>query len=153
MLGFSAAYNLWPVSPRKWLLRRFDHSAIFLFIGATYTPLIVQINSPTTFVLLVFVWLIAIFGVGLKCLLPGRFDRLSIALCLSLGASGICVYEAAIATLPRLTLWLIATGGVVYSIGVIFHLWDRLRFQNAIWHSFVLIAAICHYAAIVTTIS
>jgi len=153
MLGCSAAYNLWPLSRRKWLLRRFDHSAIFLFIAATYTPLIAQINSSTTFVLLVFVWLIAILGVGLKCLLPGRFDRLSIALCLSLGASGICVYEAAVETLPGLALWLIVTGGVVYSLGIIFHLWERLRFQNVIWHSFVLIAAICHYAAIVTSIS
>lgn len=153
MLGFSATYNMWPVSPRKWWLRRFDHSAIFLFIAATYTPLIAQIDSGTTFVLLIVIWLVAAFGIGLKCLLPGRLDRLSIGLCLSLGASGIFVYESAIAILPSLTLWLIAAGGGLYSIGIIFHLWEGQRFHNAIWHSFVLVAASCHYVAIVAAVA
>jgi hemolysin III len=153
MLGFSAAYNMWPVSPRKWWLRRFDHSAIFLFIAATYTPLIAQIDTGTTFVLLIVVWVVAAFGIGLKCLLPGRLDRLSIGLCLSLGASGIFVYESAIAILPSSTLWLIAAGGGLYSIGIIFHLWEGLRFHNAIWHSFVLVAASCHYAAIIASVA
>ena len=45
MLGLSAAYNLWPVSPRKWWLRRLDHSAIYLLIAATYTPFIAQIKD------------------------------------------------------------------------------------------------------------
>jgi hemolysin III len=93
MLGFSAAYNMWPVSPRKWWLRRFDHSAILFFIAATYSPLIAQMDSGRTFVLLIIIWLVAASGIGLKCLLPGRFDRLSIGLCLSLGASGIFVYD------------------------------------------------------------
>ena len=153
MLGFSAAYNMWPVSPRKWWLRRLDHSAIFLFIAATYSPLIAQMKSGTTFVLLIIIWLVAALGVGLKCVLPGRFDRLSIALCLSLGASGIFVYKFAVTTLPSSTLWLIATGGSLYSVGIIFHLWEGLRFQNAIWHSFVLVAASCHYAAIILAIA
>jgi hemolysin III len=131
MLGFSAAYDMWPVSPRKWWLRRFDHSAIFLFIAATYSPLIAQMNSGKTFVLLIIIWLVAAFGIGLKCLLPGRFDRMSIGLCLSLGASGIFVYESAVTTLPSSTIWLIAIGGCLYSVGIIFHLWERLRFQNA----------------------
>jgi hemolysin III len=153
MLGFSAAYNMWPVSPRKWWLRRLDHSAIFLFIAATYSPLIAQMGSGMTFVLLIIIWLVAALGIGLKCLLPGRFDRLSIGLCLSLGASGIFVYESAVSALPSSTLWLIATGGCLYSVGIIFHLWERLRFQNAIWHSFVLVAASCHYAAIILAIA
>jgi hemolysin III len=72
MLGFSAAYNLWPVSPRKWWLRRFDHSAIFIFIAATYTPLIAQLNfDSTTFGLLIGVWVLAALGVALKLFLPG----------------------------------------------------------------------------------
>lgn len=149
MLGCSAAYNLWPVSPRKWLLRRFDHSAIFLFIAATYTPLIAPIDqTPITWVLLIGIWAIAIFGALLKCLLPGRFDRASIVLCLLLGCSGLLAYDTFTAALPTRVLLLIAAGGVLYSIGVIFHLWEKLRFQNAIWHSFVLVAAGCHYVAI-----
>ena len=51
-------------------------------------------------------------------------------------------------TLLASTLWFIAIGGVLYSLGVIFHAWERLRFQNAIWHGFVLLAAGCHYTAV-----
>ena len=94
MLGCSAAYNMWPVSPRKWWLRRFDHSAIFLFIAATYTPLIAQMDlGRTTFALLIGVWLVAALGVWLKFSLPGRFDGLSTGLCLLLGGSGLLAYE------------------------------------------------------------
>jgi hemolysin III len=150
MLGFSAAYNMWPVSPRKWWLRRFDHSAIFLFIAATYTPLIGQMDAGgTAYAFLIGLWLVAVLGVLLKCFLPGRFDRVSIGLCLLLGASGLFAYETVVAVFPRPTLWLIAIGGGLYAVGIIFHLWERLRFQNAIWHGFVLLAAGCHYAAIV----
>src|SRR6202035_281931 len=78
MLGFSAAYNLWPVSPRKWLLRRFDHSAIYILIAATYTPFFVQLKDRVfAMSLLTGVWSVAIVGIVLKLLWPGRFDRVS----------------------------------------------------------------------------
>jgi hemolysin III len=149
MLGFSAAYNLWPVSPLKWRLRRFDQSAIFIFIAATYTPLIAQLKSDAVTVsTLIGVWIVAFAGVLLKACLPGRFDRLSIGLCLLLGGSGLLIYEPALAALPGSTLGLIAAGGALYTIGIIFYLYESMRFQNAIWHAFVLTAAVCHYAAI-----
>jgi hemolysin III len=150
MLGLSAMYNLWPVSPRKWLLRRLDHSAIYLLIVATYTPFMLQVNDRNfAIAFLIGVWSVAIAGVVLKLSFPGRFDRLSIGLYLALGWSGILVYEKAIAVLPLSTLVLIAAGGALYTLGVLFHTWERLRFQNAIWHSFVLVAAGCHFAAVV----
>jgi hemolysin III len=148
MLGLSAAYNLWPVSRIKWLLRRFDHSAIYLLIAATYTPFIAWMkNGPLASALLVGIWSVAAVGIALKLLLPGRFDRLSLVLYLLLGWSGVMMYEAIIA-LPATTLWLLAAGGLLYTLGVIFHLWENLRFQNAIWHSFVVLAAACHYTAV-----
>jgi hemolysin III len=154
MLGFSAAYNIWPVSPRKWALRRLDHSAIYLFIAATYTPLFAQMQPATAPVgLFLAVWVVAILGVLLKLLLPGRFDRTAIGLYLLLGWCGLMAYEPAVATLRNSTLWLIATGGLVYSAGVVFHVWESLRFQNAIWHGFVLVAAICHYLAILDCVA
>ena len=149
MLGFSAAYNIWPVSPRKWWLRRLDHSAIFLFIAATYTPLIAKMGpSSTTYILLFAIWLAATLGVVLKYCFPGRFDRLSIALCLFLGGSGALAYDSIMASLSGHVLWLLVIGAALYCIELIFHLWEQLRFQNAIWHGFVLIAAGCHFAAI-----
>ena len=150
MLAFSAAYNMWPVSPVKWLLRRFDHSAIFVLIAGTYTPFIALMKaSIASGMLLVVIWATAAVGAVLKVVLPGRFDRFSIALYLLLGWSGVLAYESVIAVLPSFTLWFLAVGGALYTIGVIFHIWAGLRFQNAIWHGCVLAAASCHYTAVV----
>jgi hemolysin III len=135
MLVLSATYNLWPVSPTKWILRRFDHSAIYVLIAATYTPFIATLQDHLfAAALLVGVWGVAIVGIVLKLRWPGRFDTLSIGLYLALGWSGAMMYHSVI--------------GVLYSLGVIFHSWRRLRFQNAIWHCFVLLGAGCHYTAV-----
>jgi hemolysin III len=153
MLGLSMAYNLWPVSPRKWLLRRLDHSSIYLLIAGTYTPFIWQMQSEIMPILLVVVWLTAAAGIALKLFWPGRFDRLSIAFYLMLGWSGVLAYEPMAAALPPMTLWLIAIGGVLYSIGVLFHVWQRLRFHTVIWHSFVVTAALVHYVAVLSCVT
>jgi hemolysin III len=142
VLVISALYNLWPVSPVKWVLRRFDHSAIYLLIAGTYTPFIMQMRSEiTAIVLLVGVCAGSLAGMALKLCLPGRFDRLAILLYLLLGWSGVMAYEAVLGALPGSTLTLLAAGGLLYTVGVVFHVWEGLRFQNAIWHAFVLVAA------------
>jgi hemolysin III len=149
MLVLSATYNLWPVSRAKWVLRRFDHSAIYVLIAATYTPFIIEIrDSFFAVALLIGVWCVAIVGIVLKLALPGRFDRLSVGLYLAMGWSGFMLYDAVVAALPAMALGLVIVGGVLYSLGVVFHAWQRLRFQNAIWHSFVLLGAACHYTAV-----
>jgi hemolysin III len=149
MLVMSATYNLWPISRAKWLLRRFDHSAIYLLIAATYTPLIMELkDSHFAIALLIGVWCTAIAGIAIKLALPGRYDQLAVGLYLAMGWSGMMLYDAVVKALPSAALWFIVAGGVLYSFGVIFHAWKRLRFQNAIWHGFVLSGAACHYTAI-----
>jgi hemolysin III len=149
MLVLSATYNLWPVSRAKWVLRRFDHSAIYLLIAATYTPFIMQLkDSVFAMALLAGVWCVAIIGIVLKLVLPGRFDRLSVGLYLAMGWSGFMLYDSVMAALPAMALAFVVAGGALYTLGVIFHAWHRLRFQNAIWHSFVLLGAACHYTAV-----
>ena len=149
MLVLSATYNLWPISRAKWVLRRFDHSAIYLLIAATYTPLIMELkDSSFAIALLIGVWCLAISGVVLKLALPGRYDRVAVGLYLAMGWSGMMLYDPVVKALPSMALWFIVAGGVLYSFGVIFHAWQRLRFQNAIWHCFVLLGAACHYTAI-----
>lgn len=148
-IAASAAYNLWPVSRTKWLLRRLDHSAIYLLIAGTYTPFMVETEL---YEMLAAVWAIALFGVALKLLRPGRYDKLSIGLYLALGWSGAVVWNR-LTGLPEGVLPLIFAGGLVYSLGVIFHLWESLRYQNAIWHGFVLVAAAIHYLAVWTAVA
>jgi len=148
VLIVSAIYNLWPVSPMKWLIRRFDHSAIYVLIAGTYTPFLMKLGgSMVAQTLLILVWVTSAAGVVLKVALPGQFDRLSIGLYLLIGWSGIAMWEG-IAQLPSTSLWLMVVGGILYTMGVAFHVWQSLPFQNAIWHAFVLVASGCFYGAV-----
>jgi hemolysin III len=154
MLVLSALYNLWPMSPTKWLLRRFDHSAIYLLIAGTYTPFLGLIKGGIVSIGLgVGIWSSAVLGVILKLAFPGRFDRSAILFYLLLGWSGVLAYDSLVSALPHTTLWLLGIGGFLYSVGTIFHAWRALRFHNAIWHAFVLLAAGCHYSAVLTCLA
>ena len=149
MLVLSAAYNLWPISSLKWLLRRFDQSAIYLLIAGTYTPFITQLNDSilaTSFSIAI--WSSAIAGIALRLRFPGRFDTVSIVIYIAMGWSGIVAYDKAAASLPISIVAFVAAGGILFTVGVFFHLWERLRFQNAIWHGFVLLGAACHFTAV-----
>ncbi|BCH22408.1 PAQR family membrane homeostasis protein TrhA [Mesorhizobium sp. L-8-3] len=149
VLSISCAYNLWPVSRAKWILRRFDHAAIYLLIAGTYTPFLTQLDDPATAQrMFAVVWGAAATGMAVKLFLPGRFDRLAIVFYLAIGWSGVAVAQGLLDTLPATTLWLIVAGGVVYSSGVVFFVWQGLRFQSAVWHGFVVVAAGLHLAAV-----
>lgn len=149
LLSVSLAYNLWPISPIKSVLARLDQAAIFLFIAATYTPFLAILGGSTTSILMmVLVWAASLVGIALKLIVPERFGRLAILLYLGIGWSGVLVFQQMAATLPPVALWLLVAGGVLYSLGIIFHLWDRLKFKNAVWHGFVVVGAMLHLAAI-----
>lgn len=151
VLSVSLAYNLWPVSsPAKWILRRFDHAAIYLLIAATYTPFLAQLDgSPLAVSMIVLVWTAAVVGIAIKVLFPGRFDRLAIVFYLAIGWSGIVLVGPLVQILPATSIALIVAGGIVYSLGVIFFAWKGLRFHNAVWHGFVVTGAGLHLAAMV----
>jgi hemolysin III len=154
MLGLSAAYNVLPCTSARGALRCLDHSAIYLMIAGTYTAVLAQMNSDAASIgLLIAVWLTAAVGIALKLLLPGRFDRFALLLYLLLGWCGALIFGSIATALPSVSLWLLAVGGIIYTIGVIFYRWESLRFQNAIWHCFVLVAACCHYWAILYCVS
>ncbi|MER8371176.1 hemolysin III family protein [Mesorhizobium sp. M1409] len=151
VLSVSMTYNLWPVSsPAKWVLRRFDHAAIYLLIAATYTPFLAQLEgSPLARWMIVLVWTAAVLGIAVKVFFPGRFDRLAIGFYLAIGWSGIILVKPLVQTLPTTSIALIVAGGIVYSCGVVFFAWKGLRFHNALWHGFVVTGAGLHLAAMV----
>ena len=124
VLSISLAYNLWPLTPAKWILRRFDHAAIYLLIAATYTPFLAQLDdAAVTGTMIAVVWGAAVAGMAIKLFLPGRFDRLAIVFYLAMGWSGMVVIRPLLDTLPPVTLGLILAGGIVYSAGVVFFVW------------------------------
>ena len=149
MLICSALYNGPSASPRKDLLRRLDHAAIFIMIAGTYTPfLAVKIDGAWGRWLLLYVWAVAGVGVILKLVWVNRFARLSVVLYLFLGWTIVVAIEPLFASISLSAILLLTAGGVLYSVGVLFHLWERLAYQQPIWHGFVSAAAACHYAAI-----
>ena len=102
---------------------------------------------------LIGIWLTAALGIWLKFRYPGRYDRLAILLYLAMGWSGALAMGPISEIIPGIPLTLIIIGGCIYSAGDIFHVWERLRFQNAIWHGFVVTAAVVHYSAVFTAIA
>jgi hemolysin III len=150
----SAAYHLTREGRAKALLRRFDHAAIYVKIAATYTPFaMVPIGGATGLRVLGVVWSITVLGAAAKLFLPGRLVVTSYVLYLSQGWTILAVWEPFSAAVSTRVMALLAVGGILYTGGVIFHLWQRLRFHNAIWHAMVLAASTCHFAAVVDCIA
>jgi hemolysin III len=149
MLGCSAAYHMVAVPRWKSVLKRFDHAAIFLKIAGTYTPFaIVNMGGIIGYALLSLVWVIALVGAGAKLLLASSWDRTAIVVYLALGWSVLTVIQPLSQSVPINALLLLCLGGGLYSVGVIFHVWRSLPYQNAIWHLFVLAGTACHFAAV-----
>jgi hemolysin III len=153
MLGCSAAYNVFRRSRLRAWLQRFDHAAIFAMIAGTYTPFtVLRLDNPWAAGLTGGIWTVAGLGIAAKLAQPRWIEPISTVLYLALGWIGVVAARPFLAALQPSTLILLGTGGVIYSTGVIFHLWRRLPYQNAIWHGFVLIAACIHYFAVLTTL-
>lgn len=149
MLICSTLYSFARPGPAKEILRRFDHAAIFLMIAGTYTPFALsEIGGTWGWALLALVWSVAAVGIIVKFVWPRRLEGVTIILYLLLGWSVVIVLEPLVAAMSSTAIVLLVLGGVLYSAGVILHLWRTLPYHNAGWHAFVLAAAGCHYVAI-----
>ena len=145
---FSAAYHMTPWPQARPLLRRLDQAAIFLKIAGSYTPIVFLIDSPFGYVMLGLIWAAALIGAGAKLHAGGVLDRYTVIIYLALGWASLFLLWPMFTSVPFIDAWLIIAGGVVYSVGVVFHQWDGLKYQNAVWHGFVLAASVCHFIAI-----
>jgi hemolysin III len=149
MLACSAAYNLASNASRRRFLRQLDHAAIFLMIAGTYTPFTTcRLPGAWAIGMTAAVWTGAVTGAVMKLICPRRVERVSIVAYLALGWIILVGARPMLGSVDVRTAVLIGVGGALYSIGAGFYVWRALPFQNAIWHSFVLVAASCHYAAI-----
>jgi hemolysin III len=149
MLACSAAYHLVSNPSRRASLRQLDHAAIFLMIAGTYTPFtICRLQGVWAIGMTGAVWTGAVTGAVMKLICPRSVERVSIVAYLALGWMILVGIRPFLGSVDVLTAVLMGVGGVLYSIGVGFHVWRGLPFHNAIWHSFVLVAASCQYAAI-----
>ncbi len=131
------------------LFGHFDLSGIFLMIAGSYTPfMLAKLSGPYAWTLLGLVWTVALCGVALNLLARWNAPRVYIALYLMLGWAALAAVHLLVTALSPLGLGLLAAGGLLYTIGVVFHVNKNLPFNSAIWHGFVVAAASCHFGAI-----
>ncbi|WP_192457643.1 PAQR family membrane homeostasis protein TrhA [Musicola keenii] len=145
----STLYHAIPHQRAKRWLKKFDHCAIYLLIAGTYTPfLLVGLNSPLADGLMITIWSLALLGVIFKLAFAHRFEVLSLITYLTMGwLSLIVIYQLAM-TLSAAGITLLAIGGAIYTLGVVFYVSRRIPFNHAIWHGFVLGGSVCHFLAI-----
>lgn len=153
MFAFSASYHLIQHPELKPLLRQFDHSAIYIKIAGTYTPFAVLLGGSLTVPILVGIWAAALAGIALRVLGSDRLQWLALLLYLAMGWAIVLFGQPILAELTTASLVLIILGGMLYTVGVVFHLWEQLPFQNAIWHALVLVASFVFYAAIMVEVA
>lgn len=133
---------------KPWL-KKIDHCAIYLLIAGTYTPfLLITLKSTLGNALLAIIWTLALLGVIFKLLFAHRFRLFSVVTYLLMGWLSLLVIGQLASRLPLQSVLLLAGGGVIYSLGVIFYVAGRIPFNHAIWHVFVLGGAFCHFCAI-----
>ena len=153
MFSLSALYNLARKSRYREIFQRLDHSGIFLMIAGTYTAFTtLMLKGDWAVYLTAIVWSVALFGIVIKLLWPKRLEGVTTGLYIALGWVGIIALEPILTSLGVAAIVLLGAGGALYCIGVIFHLWERLPYQKAIWHGFVLVAAGMHYGAVLTAL-
>jgi hemolysin III len=161
MFSASATYHMTISSPKVIeILRKVDHSAIYLLIAGTYTPFC--INAFTGFWkwgLLSIIWSLAIIGVGIKVFIVRAPRWVNAGVYLLMGWLVISAVQEMLNTLPAGALtWLIA-GGVIYTLGAIIYITKKMDFKpgifgfHEVWHIFVILAATAHYISILVYIA
>mgnify|MGYP002713034004 CR=1 FL=1 len=149
MYSASTLYHAVTHPRAKHILRQLDHAAIFLLIAGTYTPFtLVTLRGPWGWSLFGVVWGIALLGVVMKFISLNSLRRISLGLYLAMGWIVVIAMDPLLDKLAPGGLWLLLIGGLCYSFGVIFYLWNKLAYHHAIWHIFVLAGSVFHFFAI-----
>lgn len=145
----STAYHTVSTPSVRYLFRILDHASIYLMIAGSYTPFaLVTLRGPWGWSLFGTVWGLGTVGAVVKIYTTHRLRFIGPLLYIALGWIVVIALKPLIAALPAGGMLLLFAGGVAYTVGVIFYLWDRLPFNHAIWHLFVLTGSACHFFAI-----
>jgi hemolysin III len=133
----------------KRLFRTLDHCTIFFLIAGTYTPIaLLALWQRQGWMLLALVWLLALLGVVLRLAHGPRFHRIAIALYLAMGWLGVVWAKALYDAAGIAPILLILLGGCAYTGGLVFYRWDRLPYNVALWHVFVVTGSALHFLAV-----
>ncbi len=146
----STLYHAITAPRAKNVLRILDHSAIFLLIAGTYTPItLVSLRGPWGWSLFGAVWGLALAGVLIEATPLRRLPAISLVLYLTMGWAIVVAARPIAAAMASGGLTLLIVGGLSYTLGLTFYGWRRLPYSHAIWHLFVLAGSTCHVLAVV----
>lgn len=149
----SALYHLLPWDRARPVFLRIDHAAIYLKIAGTYTPIAVLIGSAFAYVVLAGVWIVALVGAVAKLTYWAADAPGSLPVYLGMGWASVLLIWPMWQTLPPLAVGLVVGGGLLYTAGTVVYRYPDMRYQNAIWHVFVLAASTCFFAAVSVALS
>lgn len=153
MMAVSTAYHTMQNPDVKYLLRKLDHIAIYLLIGGSYTAYILNFYNTTEGIKFLMVhWAVIAVGVIFKLFYTGRFEILSTLLYLFLGWMVVFIYKQIQLAMPEDILNLVIIGGLFYTVGVIFYVVEKIPYNHAIWHVFVLLGAFSHFLGLYLTL-
>ena len=146
MYGSSTLYHASTNIKVKRIFQQFDHASIYFLIAGTYTPItLIVLGGAWGWSIFSVIWGVATIGIFLKFAYPERFEKLSLILYLLMGWMIVIAIQPLLENMESGGLWLLLAGGLSYTVGVIFYVWDRVPFNHAIWHLFVLGGSILHY--------
>jgi hemolysin III len=149
LFSMSTLYHAFQHPRAKNVLHMFDHISIYFLIAGTYTPFLLNYMLNTTgIIMLCVLWGLTLFGIVFKLFFTGRFNFLSTLVYVGMGWILVFSGKQFFTVVPWPVLIMIIIGGGLYTIGVIFYLWEKFYYHHVIWHLFVLSAAICHYVAV-----
>ena len=153
LFTFSTTYHGFQQKQVKRVLEIFDHISIYFMIAGTYTPfLLIFLWNSFGITLLSILWGLTILGVFFKIFFTGRFDIVSVIIYLLMGWILVSGGRRFFTMVPDNVLVFIIIGGALYSIGIIFYLWKKFTWHHAVWHFFVLAAAVCHFVAVLLAV-
>jgi hemolysin III len=149
LFSCSTIYHLVQDRSVKSAFKIFDHISIYFLIAGTYTPfLLVFMYNGFGITLLSVLWGLTLIGIFFKIWFTGKFEVISVIIYFLMGWIMVVGGRRFFDQLPVSVLLFLCIGGLLYSIGIIFYIWDKHFYSHAIWHMLVLIAAICHYVAV-----
>lgn len=145
----STLYHSFHHPKTKHYLRIFDHSAIYVLIAGSYTPFaLITLREHGGITLFFVMWGITLVGIVFKLFFVKRFNRLSTLLYIAMGWMALFVYEPFVNNMDANGLYLVVAGGLIYTLGAVFFLWEKLPYNHSIWHLFVMGGSLCHFLAI-----
>ncbi|MDK1028469.1 MAG: hemolysin III family protein [Anaerolineae bacterium] len=156
LFSASSVYHLVKAEPKVMeILRKFDHSAIYLLVAGTYTPFcMIMFTGFWKWGLLTMIWSLALIGIGVKIYIIKAPRWLNAVIYLVMGWLSMAAIEEMLATLPMWSLTWLVIGGVIYTLGALVYITKFMNFWpgkfgfHEVWHIFVILGAMAHFIAI-----